>query len=1192
MSPALGAPNAQRRQTTLRFEGRLGLSGLPPPEFGSPTGGLSPCHGSQALCRPERRLRGLPAIGAGFPPALPIFRRSAAPAGGDGGQQRAWRAGSAVGWHGWSAASTRSRAGEHERAASRSRGAAPRMDALGSVEKDPGASASTRTAEAPAVAARQTRANSAQLALEPIALSNRLETMLLGNHPVPAPSNEVSVASEVSNSIILVAKAAVDALFSSPQRAALMALGLRDLKPAALAYLVWDLRGVLAGARHDQAVAAASVRFRRSGSRGSVALLLLLPFLPASWDLWCGGEVVLSSAPYTGSDQASGEPFQTEYGVSLSPGVECELHMYDSYGDGWNGASWSGLGQEGLTFAAGLEERKYFVAVAHTPQDIQDEINEAVDQGRNATVYVPPGASLAFKSDVECDGNIHLSVRSSGEGATLDGKKNSRMFYIKQGCSLYLEALHFVDGRGVYGGAVEARNAGDIAMKDVSFTGCEADLHGGAMFVHLSGDVSMESAGFSSCTSAKGVRPLTPRLHGALVQSGGAMKVVNSGDVFMNGANFSECTASYDGAAMYVLGSGDVSLEGASFVGCAADNQAALYLLSIERLALTNSQFLKILFGFYQICTVLSSTYSARLPEEYTGWTDRLANAMSIDWSGVFLPEQCLGYGMRLLAIALSPVALIALLMGTGIALRLHYWRAAPPPRERSWFAEAALGLLDLTPAGLVLVFCFVPSISASIFRSWSCQAPSRLMTAAYTVSPPNEPLEQVSYMRQDASIECGTEDHESITDVAIGLIVLWPVGSLVLFTSLLAACYKPLQAKTPNALTRATAFLHREYETTYFWWEAVELARKLVLTGFVLLIPEENAFLRLVVATLVCSCYAVALAVVRPYKRVGDDVLAVATSLVLLLLFLGANWTTIFLGIEERHPDTEEAAAILGFGKLNGVVNSMLVLVAVTLLFFLIGAVVAARRVAMIPTIQLASTKQPPELDIGTGITWHLFLSHIWSTGQDAVGNIKSELQLLVDNLKDIGALEEYIQRSQMILFFLSCGYFRSKARSRRPECPALGILWLSTHPKADPAKGGGTLQVLRGECPEDLQPDIFEKGWTHTIYMRIEEFQRVSLKTIAVLLSSPNYLDRTSLPLCVPGEPESQSLAFAKATLLWASPANAGAQALADEIADAFAGRSLGGLSRVFAKMSSRSSAEARDVSGGEEASVQQQV
>ena len=46
-------------------------------------------------------------------------------------------------------------------------------------------------------------------------------------------------------------------------------------------------------------------------------------------------------------------------------------------------------------------------------------------------------------------------------------------------------------------------------------------------------------------------------------------------------------------------------------------------------------------------------------------------------------------------------------------------------PRARPWIAEAALGVLDLTPAGLVLIFCFVPSISASIFRSWSCQAPS-----------------------------------------------------------------------------------------------------------------------------------------------------------------------------------------------------------------------------------------------------------------------------------------------------------------------------------------------------------------------------------------------------------------------------------------------------------------------------------
>ena len=43
------------------------------------------------------------------------------------------------------------------------------------------------------------------------------------------------------------------------------------------------------------------------------------------------------------------------------------------------------------------------------------------------------------------------------------------------------------------------------------------------------------------------------------------------------------------------------------------------------------------------------------------------------------------------------------------------------------------------------------------------------------------------------------------------------------------------------------------------------------------------------------------------------------------------------------------------------------------------------------------------------------------------------------VDDLKDIGALEEYIQRSQVILFFLSQGYFRSKARLPPPTLSAL---------------------------------------------------------------------------------------------------------------------------------------------------------
>ena len=44
-----------------------------------------------------------------------------------------------------------------------------------------------------------------------------------------------------------------------------------------------------------------------------------------------------------------------------------------------------------------------------------------------------------------------------------------------------------------------------------------------------------------------------------------------------------------------------------------------------------------------------------------------------------------------------------------------------------------------------------------------------------------------------------------------------------------------------------------------------------------------------------------------------------------------------------------------------------------------MIGAIIAARRVAKIPQIRLVSTNQPPELTIVLGLTWHLFNSHIW---------------------------------------------------------------------------------------------------------------------------------------------------------------------------------------------------------------------
>ena len=43
----------------------------------------------------------------------------------------------------------------------------------------------------------------------------------------------------------------------------------------------------------------------------------------------------------------------------------------------------------------------------------------------------------------------------------------------------------------------------------------------------------------------------------------------------------------------------------------------------------------------------------------------------------------------------------------------------------------------------------------------------------------------------------------------------------------------------------------------------------------------------------------------------------------------------------------------------------------------------------------------RPPELTLRKGQRYHLFNSHIWSTGQDAVATIKRQLQRLVPGVR-----------------------------------------------------------------------------------------------------------------------------------------------------------------------------------------------
>ncbi|EOD07111.1 hypothetical protein EMIHUDRAFT_198407, partial [Emiliania huxleyi CCMP1516] len=159
-------------------------------------------------------------------------------------------------------------------------------------------------------------------------------------------------------------------------------------------------------------------------------------------------------------------------------------------------------------------------------------IEDATSAAANVSIYLPPGAEFKLSSQISCGSNIKVTVASSGEGATLDGKRETRLFYLEGGCSLTLRGLTLVNGRAEYGGVVFAFGAGDVEIIDSTITNCRADWYGdgvgGVVYSYDSGAVSIISSTVAGCSAGAG---------------GGVVYAWNSGAVSIIGSAVSSCSA-------------------------------------------------------------------------------------------------------------------------------------------------------------------------------------------------------------------------------------------------------------------------------------------------------------------------------------------------------------------------------------------------------------------------------------------------------------------------------------------------------------------------------------------------------------------------------------------------------------------------------------------------------------------------
>lgn len=208
---------------------------------------------------------------------------------------------------------------------------------------------------------------------------------------------------------------------------------------------------------------------------------------------------------------------------------------------------------------------------------------------------------------------------------------------------------------------------------------------------------------------------------------------------------------------------------------------------------------------------------------------------------------------------ALWPVVILCLIAVASISKEAarHHWKQRHLAYRLSVTSDAVrTGIQRIVPAALLITFVLVPSRATQIFQVFKCDA------FEYSAN------EVKRFLNDDLSVDCNTPSYAALRTSGLILVFVWPMGVPILYALLLWVCRKSIQSGQLTTMSRATEFLYDDYRTNLYWWEPLEMCRKLVLTGWVLLIGEDAEMARVLVAILLNVVFLCLHFSLKPFRR------------------------------------------------------------------------------------------------------------------------------------------------------------------------------------------------------------------------------------------------------------------------------------------------------------------------------------
>ena len=322
--------------------------------------------------------------------------------------------------------------------------------------------------------------------------------------------------------------------------------------------------------------------------------------------------------------------------------------------------------------------------------------------------------------------------------------------------------------------------------------------------------------------------------------------------------------------------------------------------------------------------------------------------------------------------------------------------------------------------------------------------------------------LRDETFLRSDVREKCSGTSWRGYAALSAGGVAVYCIG---LPLTVFLAARRNHDSDDPQAQQKV-ASLVGPYRASMWWWEAVDLLRKFILTAVILQI-EPSTRLQILFGAFISLCSFGLHVMSTPFSSKLVQTAQTASLLQLVITYMAAqaffDSATIGRGDGSASTELEDIALVL----LN-------LLCFCTILFAALRSAVvvvqeATGLVLLHPDGRRVQLQSPREAG-----GWHIFLSHQWTFGQDAMATLKSMLQLLmpnsqvfldVDSLESTDLLEDYVKRSDMVLIFLAKKYVASPNCRREMLAAARHAKPTVVLRETDFDKGGVTLATAEDE-------------------------------------------------------------------------------------------------------------------------------